>query len=149
MASPISPRAIASFLILTVAACGCSGGDTGEQLVGAWDLEALAVDARVVSFHADLAASQIVFGDDGRFRGRAPCNDFSGTWSLDGRLVLGEVIMSAAACADPDGGDSIMEAEEVLFSALFESGPFDVRREGAELEMRTDDVVLGWTSSGP
>lgn len=143
-------RFVVGAVVASIAAVACgAAGDDAPDIVGSWDLDALAVDARVVPMGIPLAASQIEFGDDRRFRGRAPCNDFSGTWSFDGRLVLGEVIMSAADCVDPDGGDSVMRAEETLFAALFDSGSFEVLREGATLQLRASGAVLDWTAAGP
>lgn len=132
---------------VAVVACGAAGDDTPD-IVGTWALEALAVDARVVPMSTPLAASQVEFDHDGRFRGQGPCNDFSGIWSFDGGLALGDLIMSASDCVDPDGGDSVMQAEERLYAALLYSGPLDVFREGATLQMRGSRSVLDWTLRG-
>lgn len=131
-------------LLFVVASCGSADGATGDQVVGTWALEGLAVDGAVVPMAIDLAPSSIRFSEDGRVEGRAPCNDFAGRWSYDDGLAITGLTQSAAACADPGGGERIMAAESALLGALFTTDRFEIRRESDVLQMSSGSHVLTW-----
>ena len=137
--------------MLAIVATGCAfdPGQRGRQVIGTWALDGLSVDGVASPIAADLAETSVTFLPGGRFQGQAPCNDFAGLWSHSGKgLGISGLVLSAVACVDPDGGRSIMEAEHAILDALFNSGPFSIRRKGDVLEISAMGNVLSWREIG-
>ncbi len=87
-----------------------------------------------------LPGSQITaqFQDDGQFGGNATCNNYFGSYTLDGENIqIGQVGSTEMACMEPEGA---MEQEQAYLNAL--STAAFARIEGDQLELRTQDEAL-------
>ena len=137
---------VSILLVLAIAAtaCGSSTDATEEDVIGAWELEGLAVDGFAVPMAQDLATSTIRLLDGERVEGEAPCNDFAGRWSYDDGLAVSDLTLSAVACVDPDGGGRIMAAEEALMGALADTARFEIHRVEDVLQMSSGRYLLTW-----
>jgi heat shock protein HslJ len=66
----------------------------------------------------------ITFGEDGQVSGNAGCNDFSGSYQIDGnRLTFGELATTRKMCAKPEG---VMETEQAFLKNLSDAATFEV-----------------------
>lgn len=83
-------------------------------------------------------ALRLQFLDGGQVAGSGGCNNFSGSWRLDGqRLSIGPLAATRKACAQPEG----VMAQEAAFLRALESAA-TARREGSGLELRTGSDAL-------
>ncbi len=111
---------------------GC-GGDPADLLVG----EAWQVVERGGGSVADPQRMTLVFGSDGRIRGGAACNGYSGDFSLSGEgLRLSPVLATRMACVP-----SMMEDEQRFLTALAAVTGFAIGADGS-LELKSADRVL-------
>ena len=83
-------------------------------------------------------ALRLQFLDGGQVSGSGGCNNFSGSWRLDGqRLSIGPLAATRKACPQPEG----VMAQEAAFLRALESAT-SARREGTSLELRTASDAL-------
>jgi heat shock protein HslJ len=107
---------------------GC-GGESVEVLVGpAWTVRS--IDGTAVPAESPPT---LTFTSDGRVSGRAPCNRFSGGYTLRGEeLAFSELAATRMACA-PD----VMQREQRFLALLAAVRRFE--RTGDALSLRTED----------
>lgn len=75
----------------------------------------------------------ILFGEDGELSGSAGCNQYIGSYTVDGSTIqIGQLGSTMRFCAEPEG---VMEQEQAFLAALESAATFTV--EGDALEMRT------------
>ncbi len=78
------------------------------------------------------------FDKEGNLSGSAGCNNFTGTYQLDGnQLTVGPLASTMMMCEDPQG---VMEQEAQYLAALQSAGTYLI--EGDVLELRTKDDAL-------
>lgn len=65
-----------------------------------------------------------VFGDDSRVSGNAGCNDYSGTYRIEGGLVsIGPLASTEKYCLSPEG---VMDREQTYLGLLQEATRFSI-----------------------
>jgi heat shock protein HslJ len=75
----------------------------------------------------------VLFGADGDLSGSAGCNQYIGSYTVDGNTIqIGQLGSTMRFCAEPEG---TMEQEQAFLAALQSAATF--RIEGNQLEMRT------------
>jgi len=80
----------------------------------------------------------LAFGSDGRVSGSAGCNNFNGTYTVDGEaMTFGPTMTTRKMCGTPEG---IMVQEQQFLQAL--GTVATMRREGGMLELRTATGAL-------
>jgi heat shock protein HslJ len=78
------------------------------------------------------------FGGEGDASGSGGCNHYSGHYEVAGsRISIGNIAVTAMACADPPG---VMEQEQAFLRAL--AAATTVRFEGDRLDLRTPEGAL-------
>jgi heat shock protein HslJ len=78
------------------------------------------------------------FGMDGTLSGSSGCNNFSGSYTVDGQKIkIGPLASTMMACEDPEG---VMEQEAQYLAALQMAETYQV--EGQVLELRRSDGTL-------
>ena len=90
---------------------------------GSWEANGYLVPAKQ-AFTSPIVGTSLtaVFGPDGHVAGSAGCNDFTGTYTVDGtKLTIGALATTRKACASPEG---IMEQETDYIAALSSSVSF-------------------------
>ncbi len=90
---------------------------------GAWDANGYLNPAKQ-AFVSPIVGTSLtaVFGPDGTVAGSAGCNNFTGTYTVDGtKLTIGALATTRKACASPDG---ITEQETDYLAALSSSVSF-------------------------
>ena len=107
---------------------GCAG-ETVDVLVGpAWTVRE--IDGAALP---EDAPPTLEFAANGRVAGRAPCNRFTGSYTLRGdELSFSQLAMTRMACAPP-----LMERERTFVALLGAVRRFE--RTGDSLILRTDD----------
>jgi heat shock protein HslJ len=99
----------------------------------AWQVSGYNNGRQAVVGPIDGTALRLQFMDGGRVAGFGGCNNFSGSWKLDGnKLSLGPLAATRKACVQPEG----VMAQEAAFLRALESAA-TARREGPRLELRT------------
>jgi heat shock protein HslJ len=79
----------------------------------------------------------VAFGADGAVSGSAGCNNFTGSYEVDGAGVsFGPLAATMKMCA----AEGVMEQESQFLAAMQNSTTWEIR--GAELELRNDDGAL-------
>jgi heat shock protein HslJ len=74
-----------------------------------------------------------LFGEDGELSGSAGCNQYIGSYTVDGNTIqIGQLGSTMRFCAEPEG---VMEQEQAFLAALQSAATFTV--EGDTLQMRT------------
>jgi heat shock protein HslJ len=108
---------------------GC-GGEPASLLQGAeWTVEAIADMSLVPGSQVTLA-----FAPDGRLSGQAPCNRFTGEYTLTGEgLAIDAAAGTRMTCTAP-----LMEQERAFLAALGGTQGFSISADGALL-LRTGD----------
>jgi heat shock protein HslJ len=90
---------------------------------GSWEANGYLVPAKQ-AFTSPIVGTSLtaVFGPDGHVAGSAGCNDFTGTYTVDGtKLTIGALATTRKACDSPAG---IMEQETDYIAALSSSVSF-------------------------
>jgi heat shock protein HslJ len=78
------------------------------------------------------------FGRDGTIAGKSGCNNYTGSYSVDGdKIKIGPLASTMMACTDPEG---VMEQETQYLAALQMAESYQV--EGRVLELRRSDGTL-------
>ena len=78
------------------------------------------------------------FGKDGTLSGSAGCNNFNGTFKVDGdKITIGPLASTMMACDQPEG---VMEQEAQYLAALQSAATYSI--EGNRLEFRTADDAM-------
>ncbi len=78
------------------------------------------------------------FDKDGNLAGNAGCNNFTGTYQLDGdKITIGPLANTMMMCEDPQG---VMDQEAQFLAALQSAANYQI--EGNVLELRTKDDAL-------
>ena len=91
-----------------------------------------AVTSLLPDTHANVS-----FGSDGQMNGNAGCNNFSGSYSVNGNSIsVGQPASQRVSCADPEG---IMDQEAQILAALQSASTFTVS--GNQLELRSGDQI--------
>jgi heat shock protein HslJ len=79
-----------------------------------------------------------IFGKDGTLTGNAGCNDYNGTYTVNGnQITIGPLASTRKFCNDPEG---IMDQETQYLAALGTAATYQI--EGTTLELRTKDGAL-------
>jgi heat shock protein HslJ len=79
-----------------------------------------------------------LFGDTGELSGSAGCNQYIGSYTIDGNTIqIGQLGSTMRLCPEPEG---IMEQEQAFMAALQSAATFSI--EGDMLQMRTADDAL-------
>ena len=82
---------------LVLTACGGSSTGTHDIKGTAWTVSTIGGQATVPG-----AQPTIAFGSDGTISGSTGCNQYSGTYTVDGdKLTVSQLAMTRMACADP------------------------------------------------
>ncbi len=87
-----------------------------------------------------LAGTELtaVFGEDGSLSGKAGCNNFMSSYTVDGdQITISPAATTRMMCAEPAG---IMEQEAAFVMALETAATYSIQ--GDTLEMRTADGAL-------
>ncbi len=80
----------------------------------------------------------VLFGEDGELSGSAGCNQFIGSYTVDGNTIqIGQLGSTMRFCAEPEG---TMEQEQAFLAALQSAATF--RIEADNLELRTADDAM-------
>jgi heat shock protein HslJ len=78
------------------------------------------------------------FGESAVLQGNAGCNDYNGSYQVNGdQISIGPLASTQKACADPAG---VMDQETQFLTALQSAATYQI--EGDVLEMRTKDGAL-------
>ncbi len=78
------------------------------------------------------------FGKDGALSGNGGCNNFSGSYTVDGQKIkIGPLASTMMACSDPEG---VMDQEAQYLAALQMAETYQL--EGQVLELRRSDQTL-------
>lgn len=105
------------------------------SLVGAWKLTSLGTADAVSSALADQAAG-LTFNEDGTLIGTSGCNEFGGSYTLEGdQITFMEIVSTLKLCDSP-----IMNQEEAMQQVLTESADYQI--DGNTLTITNNDRVL-------
>lgn len=88
-----------------------------------------------------------VFGEDGSLSGSAGCNNYSGTYEVDGEnMTIGPLAVTQMFCEQPEG---TMEQEAEYLAALGTVATWNIT--GDQLDLRTEDNsrAVAYTAGGP
>ena len=88
-----------------------------------------------VLVEATLTAS---FGEDGTLSGNSGCNNYTGSYEVDGgQITIGPLASTMMMCSDPEG---VMDQEAQYLAALQSAASYQIERN--VLELRTKDGAL-------
>lgn len=133
-------RRIIAIVLLAVASSACLGSDFADSVEGSWQLVSGTVDGTEVPI-LDTHPITIEF-EDGQASGVSACNNYSGSFNLDGSSIeFGNVIMTEMACLDP----GVMEAEAAYAAGLL---AVDTITLDETLTLTGPDVELVFESTG-
>ena len=108
----VAVAALAAILV----ACG---GSSSNSLAGTqWQMQDFANPANTTGMTTVLsgAITTIEFGKDDNVSGTGGCNDYTGTYTVDGdALTFGPLASTMKACGEPEG---VMEQETVFMSLM-------------------------------
>jgi heat shock protein HslJ len=78
------------------------------------------------------------FGEDGNLTGFAGCNNYNGTYTVDGdKITIGPLASTMKSCSDPEG---VMDQEAQYLAALQSAVTYQIV--GNRLELRTADGAM-------
>ena len=127
--------------LFLLAACTALAPPVESQLDGEWRLTGGVHDGDPLPMPADAPITLIVA--DGEASGRAACNSYAGTLSVDGdRLSIGAMSLTEMGC-DP----AVMEAESRYIAALSEADGWE--RTGDVLTLSGETVELTYAFVPP
>lgn len=130
-------------LLLAVSACADERPvDLEAALWGSWVLDAIEIDGEPFPITVGATTAGIPWLEiDGSMWGSLGCNHLQSedVIVVDGRLIPGDVIRTAALCTGPDGTD-VMAVEEIITGVLTRSDGPRLTLDGEE-----DGRTMTWT----
>ena len=117
------------------AACAVSSGDLNRsELHGVWVLESVEAGGRGSEIEVGRNAAKVPYVEIGEgLRGSYGCNEFGGSYRLDGRTIVpGDIGGTLALCLGSDGEEP-MYTEDQLRPMLQANLPIVVTVEGDEM----------------
>ncbi len=110
-----------------------------QDLAGSsWEATAFNNGSQAVIGVVEGTTLTVEFDKDGNLSGNAGCNNFTGTFQLDGdQITIGPLANTMMMCEDPQG---VMDQETQFLAALQSAGNYLI--EGNVLELRTSDDAL-------
>jgi heat shock protein HslJ len=120
------------FLVVFVLLAGCSSTVPPEDLTRSpWLLVSYLDEEKGPSAVPPGSQVTLSFGDDGRLSGNAGCNDYGGTYQLDGGLLsVKDLAWTEKFCLSPPG---VMDLEGKYLALLPESTRYNI--DGNELTL--------------
>ncbi|MGI3004096.1 META domain-containing protein [Shewanella carassii] len=135
----IKKTLVAAALLLGLAACQTTPDTQGQPLPleGSWHVESILGQPTI-----DYSPAQLVFADDGKLSGNNSCNNFFGTYSLEGqKLKLVPAGSTMKACVD-----ALMAQEQLVMQVLPQVVKGEIQ-DGKLLLLGSDERVLMQLSS--
>ena len=122
-------------VVIGLLAAACSAQDPAASLLGAWQLSAFgAADAPTPA--VEVSEAQITFNEDGTVTGNSGCNEFGGSYTVEGdQITFSEIVSTLVACEDPR-----MIQEQAVYQVLTETATFEI--DGNTLTLTNNDMVL-------
>ncbi len=115
-----------------------TGEPEGSDLLGAWNLTSYGTTEAQSPALADVEAG-LTFNEDGTLTGTSGCNQFSGTYKVDGNeIAFNEIASTLMLCDTP-----LMEQEEAMSQMLSELTAY--RIEGNTLSIVKNGMMLVFT----
>ena len=124
-------------LVLTRGAISAQTPESAP-LIGAWMLTSYGPRETLSSALEDVEAG-VTFNEDGTVTGTSGCNEFGGSYSVDGNEIAFEEITSTLMLCDTP----LMGQEEAMYQILSETTAFQV--EGNTLTIMKNGVLLVFT----
>lgn len=124
-------------LVLTRGAISAQTPESAP-LIGAWMLTSYGPRESLSSALEDVEAG-ITFNEDGTITGTSGCNEFGGSYTVDGNEIAFEEITSTLKLCDTP----LMGQEEAMYQILSETTAFQV--EGNTLTIMKNGVLLVFT----
>ena len=110
----------------------------GSDLLGEWRLTSYGTTETQTSVLVDVEAT-LTFNEDGTLVGTSGCNEFSGTYKVDGNEIeFSEIVSTLILCDTP-----LMGQEEAMYQMLSELTAYRV--EGNTLSIVKDGKMLVFT----
>jgi heat shock protein HslJ len=122
-------------LLFVAGACGVGAADLDRaDLAGVWVLKSMEAGGRSSVIEAGRNTAKLPYVEIGdRLQGSYGCNDFGGSYSIDGgTIVPGDVGGHLLLCLGPEGTDP-MYAEDQLRPMLHANLPIVVKTDGDEM----------------
>lgn len=123
-----------SVLVLTKGAAS-TAEPVAASLTGPWKLTSLGSGDTISSALADVEAG-LTFNEDGTVTGTSGCNEFGGSYVVEGdQITFSEIVSTLKLCDSP-----IMQQEEAMQQMLSDTASFNI--EGNTLTLTKGDLVL-------
>lgn len=122
-------------ICLAVTACSAKNEESAATLTGSWKLDAYGSSESPTPAVPDTEAG-IAFNNDGTVTGNSGCNDFGGSYAVEGKQVTFDQMTSTLmACDDPR-----MAQEGAVHQVLTDTASYKI--EGNVLTLMNNDMVL-------
>ncbi len=110
-----------------------------QDLAGTdWEVTAYNNGQQAVVGALEGTALTASFGEDGTLSGNSGCNNYTGSYEVDGgQITIGPLASTMMMCSDPEG---VMDQEAQYLTALQSAASYQI--EGNVLELRTKDDAL-------
>jgi heat shock protein HslJ len=108
---------------------------TSTSLIGAWRLASYGSGETISSALADVEGN-LTFNEDGTLTGTSGCNEFGGSYTVEGdQITFKEVVSTLKLCDTP-----LMDQEEAMQQVLADTATYQI--EGLTLTITNNDRVL-------
>jgi heat shock protein HslJ len=108
-------------LVLTRGGPGIEGPSTQASLTGAWKLASIRVSDVLSSALADVEAG-LTFNEDGTVTGTSGCNEFGGSYTVEGdQITFKDIVSTLKLCDTP-----LMEQEEAMQQVLTDTATYQI-----------------------
>ena len=122
-------------LVLTRGTPGAGQPSEPASLTGLWKLTSYGSAGTVSSALADVDAN-LTFNEDGTVTGTSGCNEFGGSYSVDGDdIIFSEIVSTLKLCDTP-----LMGQEAAMQQVLTETANYEI--DGNTLTITRDDRTL-------
>lgn len=122
-------------LVLTRGTPGAAQPSEPASLTGLWKLTSYGSAGTVSSAVADVDA-HLTFNEDGTLTGTSGCNDFGGSYTVDGDdIIFSEIVSTLKLCDTP-----LMGQEGAMQQVLTETANYEI--DGSTLTITRDDRTL-------
>jgi len=131
-----------TLLVVCLAISACTAKDEGSSasLIGSWKLTAYGPVNSPTPAVADAEAN-LTFNGDGTVTGNSGCNEFGGSYKVEGnQITFDQVTSTLMACDEPR-----MAQEDVVHKVLTDTATYKI--EGNTLTLTNNDLVLVFTTA--
>jgi heat shock protein HslJ len=130
---------------IMLSGCGDEGQEATESPVGVvWSVDSFYEGQETIDELIWGTEITLTLGEDGQLNGSGGCNNYSGSYEIDGdAITIGPLVTTRMACQEPAG---VMEQESAYLTALASAASYSTDRDNMEFTDSDGTTVVTYVT---